>query len=138
MELARAEETGLTALERVEELGGVLKGGRKMLAKRNQNLEVAMREVREESGMETFEWLPAVPAAEILPLDIDVHVIPARRDEAAHEHFDVRFLFRAANRDLAAASDASDARWLPLGAIDEMQSDASVMRAVAKLRERLD
>jgi len=44
----------------------------------------------------------------------------------------VRFLFRAATRTLAAASDARDARWVPLAA-DLARSDASVGRAVAKL-----
>jgi hypothetical protein len=65
--------------------------------------------------------------------DIDVHEIPARKDAPPHRHFDVRFAFQARTRTLVAASDASAARWVPLEEVSRAQSDASVMRAVARL-----
>ena len=65
--------------------------------------------------------------------DIDIHEIPARRTEPTHAHFDVRFLFVAPNLDYSAGSDASAARWVPILQVSEVESDASVMRAIGKI-----
>jgi 8-oxo-dGTP pyrophosphatase MutT (NUDIX family) len=88
----------------------------------------ALREVREEVGLVQLELL--TPG----PFDLDVHDIPARREEAGHQHFDVRYLFRALTREVTAGSDAKAARWVPLAEIDDQLSDASVQRVVAKLQ----
>jgi 8-oxo-dGTP pyrophosphatase MutT (NUDIX family) len=88
----------------------------------------ARREVAEEVGLHELELLPPVP------LDVDVHLIPARKGEPEHAHFDVRFLFRATTRQVHAGSDAQDARWVPLHELDATRSDESVLRAVRKLR----
>ncbi len=71
-------------------------------------------------------------------LDLDIHAIPPnpRRGEPGHAHFDVRILLRARSRDLAAGSDALAARWVPLEAIGERESDRSVTRAALKLLGR--
>ena len=92
-------------------------------------IEAARREVLEEVGIR-------VEALDDTIFDIDVHDIPARGDMPAHKHFDVRFLFAAEPQALVAASDARDARWVPLGEVSTRQSDASVMRAVARIRSR--
>ena len=52
-------------------------------------LRVALREAREESGVEEIRAL-----SESI-FDVDVHEIPPRGDEPAHLHYDVRFLFEA-------------------------------------------
>lgn len=94
-------------------------------------LAAARREVAEEVGLTDLEVLDPSP------FDLDIHPIPALGGDPPHEHFDVRFLMRAAsNADFAAGSDAKAARWTPLEAIDVATSDASVMRAVHKLRAR--
>ena len=54
----------------------------------SDTLLVSKREAEEESG------LRVEPLDETI-FDIDIHEIPARGDEPAHFHFDVRFLFRA-------------------------------------------
>jgi 8-oxo-dGTP pyrophosphatase MutT (NUDIX family) len=87
----------------------------------------ARRELQEEVGL---AQLPIEGAA---IFDLDVHAIPALGREPAHEHFDVRFLFRASSFGLQAGSDARAARWVPLSQINEVESDRSVMRAVDKL-----
>jgi len=87
----------------------------------------ARREVAEEVGLSMVELLGPVP------FDLDVHTIPARRTEPEHQHFDVRFLFRAPTFDFEAGSDALAARWVALEQVQEVESDASVMRAVGKL-----
>lgn len=90
----------------------------------------ARREVAEEIGLGELELLG--PA----PFDLDVHVIPARPDQPAHRHFDVRFLFRAPHDGLAASEEVRDARWVALTEVSgrgTYATDASVLRAVRKV-----
>ncbi len=54
-------------------------------------LAAAMREAHEETGISGLEAHPDAPR----PLDVDVHVIPARGDVAEHRHLDLRFLLVA-------------------------------------------
>jgi 8-oxo-dGTP pyrophosphatase MutT (NUDIX family) len=89
----------------------------------------ARREALEESGVENLR-----DAGSDGIFDLDVHLIPARTREPAHEHFDVRFLFVAERLEVAAASDALDARWLAWDEIESVVADESVARAIAKIR----
>jgi 8-oxo-dGTP pyrophosphatase MutT (NUDIX family) len=100
----------------------------------------ARREVSEEIGV--FDLLSDSSDLEEGDLeapifDVDVHPIPARRDEPAHEHFDVRFRFTARSRALRASDEVEGARWVPLSEVHTLASDESVQRAVRKLTARL-
>lgn len=57
----------------------------------------ALREVGEETGIDASLLTP-LDGVETVPLDVDVHPIPANpaRDEAAHWHFDLRYAFQIA------------------------------------------
>jgi 8-oxo-dGTP pyrophosphatase MutT (NUDIX family) len=98
----------------------------------------AQREIREEVGLDEVTLL-----GDGL-FDVDVHTIPATSRAPEHRHFDVRFLFRAPTRVVAAGDDARAARWAPVRtaqeALDvqtgELPSDESVMRAVRRLATR--
>lgn len=90
----------------------------------------ARREVREETGIGELELLDGGV------FDLDVHAIPAFASEPAHEHFDVRFAFVAPSRELASGEEIQAARWVPLSEVEALTSDASVQRAVAKIRAR--
>jgi len=90
-------------------------------------LGAARRELLEEVG------LADLPLACQGIFDLDVHRIPEHANEPAHEHFDVRFLFRAAKRELPAAGVAGEVRWFPLTEIGAGGSDRSVLRVVHKL-----
>lgn len=91
------------------------------------------REVLEETGLAELTQLGSGP------VDVDVHAIPARKDQDAHEHFDLRFLFVAKDTHIEAGSDANAARWVPLDALlnetvdPTYPSDESVLRAVRKI-----
>jgi len=87
----------------------------------------ARREVAEEVGL----VLPAATDATVF--DLDIHAIPARKDEPAHEHFDVRFCFQSSSRDITTSDEVVDARWAPLARIDQLTTDESVLRAARKL-----
>jgi 8-oxo-dGTP pyrophosphatase MutT (NUDIX family) len=86
----------------------------------------ARREVAEEVGLDLVG-----PAAAVF--DLDIHDIPARKDEPAHQHFDVRFCFHSPTRAFAASDEVADARWVALSEIAQLTSDESVLRAARKL-----
>ena len=73
-------------------------------------LNVALREVIEESGIEDVE-----PVATGI-FDVDVHPIPfnAKKNEPEHKHFDIRYLFRvrnSANENFAMSDESEGLRW---------------------------
>lgn len=72
-------------------------------------LAVALREAEEESGLAGLHPWPGAPQ----PLDLDVHVFPARGDQPAHDHLDLRYLLRAPHPAQLAASEieTQGARW---------------------------
>jgi len=92
----------------------------------------ALREAEEESGLRGFtfvEWLPHG----LTPLDLDVHPIPARRDEPEHLHWDVRFLLRAPSGQALVLSDESnDLRWFTAAELRAATDEESVLRLARK------
>jgi 8-oxo-dGTP pyrophosphatase MutT (NUDIX family) len=91
---------------------------------------IALRELEEETGLSAAD-LQAFPDER--PLDVDVHLIPARPDEPEHPHLDLRYGFIARPGALARLSEEStDLRWFPLTALPP-DADASLRRAVGKL-----
>jgi 8-oxo-dGTP pyrophosphatase MutT (NUDIX family) len=70
---------------------------------------VARKEALEETGLTSLKLL----SSEIY--DIDIHVIPARKEFPEHFHFDVRFLFQA-DRDerIIISGESHDVAWVPL------------------------
>ncbi len=88
---------------------------------------VALREATEETGL--ADLVSASPGI----FDIDVHAIPARPDEPAHEHFDLRFAFFADRATAPIVSaESHDVRWIAFGDIENYAIDDSVRRLVAK------
>jgi 8-oxo-dGTP pyrophosphatase MutT (NUDIX family) len=94
--------------------------------------DVAAREAREETGIDGIVLHPTAPR----PLDVDVHDIPARGDEPAHEHLDLRYLFLApASAALARrAEEANDLRWFSWHELAGLDLDRGLRRALAKAR----
>ncbi len=74
--------------------------------------ETAGREAQEECGLHGLTLL----SEQIF--DLDVHVIPAKRDIPEHLHYDVRFLFQADSEVFSADfSEVKAVRWVPLSEI---------------------
>lgn len=69
----------------------------------------ALREAREETGCRVALH-PTAPR----PLDVDIHTIPARRDEPEHHHLDVRYLVVAEDPASLAhdPAESTGAQWL--------------------------
>ncbi|MDD9947488.1 MAG: NUDIX domain-containing protein [Myxococcales bacterium] len=108
-------------------LGRWLQPGGHVEASDADVLAAARREVSEETGLTGLE-----PLGQGV-LDIDVHAVPPLFGSPEHAHFDVRYLFVAPTTQARAASDARSLRWVPLASVDDVESDASVMRAVSKI-----
>ena len=93
----------------------------------DRDIEAATRrELHEEVGLTELTRLGGI-------FDVDVHPIPARKNEPEHRHFDVRLLFVSHGAEVRAGSDAKAAKWVPFAEVRLAESDASVLRAVQKL-----
>ncbi len=95
----------------------------------------ALREAEEESGL---HGLSLPEPLEIL--DVDVHHIPARPTEAAHQHLDVRFMLLASSSAPLQmdSAESHDLRWVPLDEVTRWLLEEGGPRVVAKIRARLE
>jgi 8-oxo-dGTP pyrophosphatase MutT (NUDIX family) len=91
--------------------------------------EVALREAREETGIQGIRLHPTAPR----PLDVDVHAIPARPGEPAHAHLDLRYLAVAPESTLVRAEEeAADLRWFAWNDLETLGLDPGLRRGLAK------
>lgn len=89
----------------------------------------ARREAHEEAGLSNLQQIGSL-------FDVDVHPIGARNSEPDHEHFDLRFLFRADTWDVTAGSDANGAQWIKPGDVTPELSGYAIMRGIGKILHR--
>ncbi len=88
----------------------------------------AVREVLEETGIATEVISDSL-------LDLDIHPIPPRAPEPAHEHFDLRFALRALHGAIVVDDEVHDARWVPWAEVGSYDVDASSLRGAEALRQ---
>lgn len=96
-------------------------------------LGVAYKEAREESGIDEFEQVsPGI-------FDLDIHAIPARKNEPEHFHYDVRYFLRSVrSTDYTVSPESHDLRWVGLAEVESLTTEPSMLRMVAKHRALLD
>jgi 8-oxo-dGTP pyrophosphatase MutT (NUDIX family) len=95
-------------------------------------LSAALREAREETGVVVHPHSPAI-------FDVDIHEIPARPNEPAHFHYDVRFLLVADKAaPLIVTSESKDLAWVALQEIETLTQEESVLRMVRKTQPMID
>jgi 8-oxo-dGTP pyrophosphatase MutT (NUDIX family) len=101
--------------------------------------EVALREALEETGLVGLVLHPTAPR----PLDVDVHDIPARGAEPAHQHLDLRYLVVAPAGAAFSRSteETRDMRWLAWDDLASLEAegktlgpDPGLVRALGKAR----
>jgi 8-oxo-dGTP pyrophosphatase MutT (NUDIX family) len=84
---------------------------------------VALREATEESGIEGITPI----GADIF--DVDAHDIPARGNEPAHVHYDIRFAFRAPpGAVLHVSAESNDLAWVLIKDLHEYTTEPSMLR----------
>ena len=102
---------------------------------------VASREVEEETGL-TPRLHPNAPR----PFDVDIHAIPARRQDPQHEHLDLRYLFVAdpaeplrseAAGESTTAGAETPLRWFDVNEALAMDIDPGLKRMIRKARDVL-
>lgn len=97
-------------------------------------IQAAFREAREEVGDHPFQRREDSE----VPLDIDIHLIPARplRGEPAHYHHDFRYVFEVCGRDWVKLdpNEVDGHRWIPLHDPSSLPANTDLMGAVEKLR----
>lgn len=107
-------------------------GGHAEAADGGDMLATALREAREETGLDVSVF-PGAPQ----PLDVDVHTIPAKGELAMHAHLDVRFLLRA-ERKAEIANDPVEtlgAKWLTWDEAREVGgTEVALLRLIEKGR----
>lgn len=131
--LVAARDGSGVLLARHRQLDKWLQFGGHAQAGETHPLDVALREVREESGLDHV--VPADPAHPLL--DVDVHVIPADGGTPAHEHLDLRYLLVA---DPDAALDPADeevaaVEWLGWEVALDRAGEPGLERLLRKARE---
>jgi len=91
-------------------------------------LNVALREAEEETGLRNLK-----PSSGIF--DLDIHLIPERKDFPAHYHYDIRFLVEAnENEKIVVSEESHDVQWINLHDLEKFSSERSVLR----MKEKLD
>jgi 8-oxo-dGTP pyrophosphatase MutT (NUDIX family) len=88
-------------------------------------LQAAIRELMEETGLSVTAF--SVVTGE--PIDLDVHLIPARGEFPAHPHHDFRFVFKMI---LSAKFDEAVFKWIPISELLGWE-DASIQRFASKV-----
>jgi 8-oxo-dGTP pyrophosphatase MutT (NUDIX family) len=98
---------------------------------------VALREAGEESGLDDLGAL--TPALERVPVQIVVVPVPAGRDEPAHEHIDIRYVFGTGHPDhVRAESPDAAVRWLDFADARAQIAESNLQDFLARVEDLLD
>jgi len=90
-------------------------------------LRVAIKEAQEESGIKNIQAV----SPEIF--DIDVHLIPENKKEAAHYHYDIRFLLQAIDDEqISISNESHDLLWVDKNVHNLPPCNESVIRMFNK------
>jgi len=100
------------------------------LEKRELIQAAALREAAEESGLNSLSLVDQKI------YDLDVHRIPAAKNEAEHFHYDLRLLLKAdAEEELEKSSESKNLKWIDLNRVANYVREESVLRMLRKTEE---
>jgi 8-oxo-dGTP pyrophosphatase MutT (NUDIX family) len=100
--------------------------------------QVALREASEESGLDDLAFLPKPdPQNDILPIDFDIHTIPASKGRPEHLHLDWRYVLVTHQPDDVAPPKDESQKWQWLSFDEALKSDdvePALKRLIGKAR----
>ena len=92
----------------------------------------ALREVQEETGLTDLSFLSPNP------IDLDIHLIPKRGVENAHNHYDLRYGLRCTRSTKVVESlESNGFKWLSDDAVHQWCAEDSIARAIKVARTLL-
>ncbi|MBS2034113.1 NUDIX hydrolase [bacterium] len=98
---------------------------------------VALREAEEESGLPRLRYLDFEEALGCphhpVPFDLDIHEIPARAQDPAHLHYDLRFLVLSESESLQINEESKQLGWFSLDEARLKTQEESMLRMFLKL-----
>jgi 8-oxo-dGTP pyrophosphatase MutT (NUDIX family) len=107
-------------LDRWLQPGGHADGDENILA-------VARKEAEEETGLQNLTLLHSGL------FDIDIHMIPERKDFPRHDHYDIRFAFEAAEDErLEISPESKDLAWISIDDLASVTNSNHSMTRMAK------
>ena len=90
-------------------------------------LKVRVREAEEETGLTNLKSFNTI-------FDLDIHLIPSRKDFPEHFHYDIRFLVEGDESEKIVVSDEShDVKWVSLNDLENFTKERSVLRMKDKV-----
>lgn len=96
-------------------------------------LRVARREALEESGVE------GLIVASTRPFDLDIHLIPERKSEPAHWHYDVRYMLIAPERaEFVTSEESHEVRWFTPAEMTALPLSPGLQRLARKWQAILE
>ena len=88
---------------------------------------VAFREAEEESGLGQLKLIDGKL------FDVDRHLIPARKADPEHWHYDLRFMVEAdPNEPFTISAESHDLAWIQIARMSEFNPEESMMRMARK------
>lgn len=95
--------------------------------------EVALKEAEEESGLKKLSFSRSLMSeGNPLPVDFDIHVIPASKKDPEHLHLDVRFIVEAEDCALKISDESLDLKWFTAEEAGEVSDEESLLRLIKK------
>lgn len=100
----------------------------------DNSLNVALREVREESGINNID----VGNGQIL--DVDIHTIPenAKKQEPAHKHIEIRFVFTTPEENYEISDESDDVAWVDYEEFKKMLKEGNYYSGADRILYKLD
>jgi 8-oxo-dGTP pyrophosphatase MutT (NUDIX family) len=90
-------------------------------------LAVALREAEEETGLRNLRLVQENI------FDIDIHVIPVRKDFPEHLHYDIRFIIEASHEEaLVITEESHELQWIALTNLEKFTDNQSIVRMKEK------